>query len=75
MVPTVHALHVVEGIVASRKPMACARPVALLVVAEVRSVPMAVHTMVLALVAKKARSGRELDVVALLPPASEGLDV
>jgi hypothetical protein len=55
--------------------MACARPVTLVVVAEVRSISMAVHPMILALVAKKTRSGRELDVVTLLPPASEGLDM
>jgi hypothetical protein len=66
---------VVEGIVAPRKTMACTRSVTLLVVTEVRSIPVAVHPMVLALVAKKARSGRELDIVALLPPASEGFDV
>ena len=71
----VHALHVVEEVVAAMEAVPRDSTLAVLEVAEVRPGTMAVHAVRLTLVAEQAGSGRELNANASLLVAAERLQV
>jgi hypothetical protein len=71
----VHALHVVEEVVATREAVTWNSTLTVTEVAEVRSCPVAMHAMSLTLVAEEASRRRKLNTDAGLLVATEWLQV